>query len=724
MCNKYIKLVLLFCLLLLSQGQPLCSEEEEMDFERQGGESNLMQDLLIVNYWNKRLFEKFPVVYDHLLQGGYFSMPSARMGEEGEISVGYAWVPPYYQYNLKLQLVDFLEVSGSYRVFRGIDDPVLTCMGFGDYSDKGANVKISLFKPEDSRYQIPGLAIGLEDFMGTSSFKTYYAVLTQVFLDYNLEVSLGYGTHRIRKWFGGLNWMPFRHSRHSYLRDISIVCEYDAIPYKDEFIEKHPKGRSKRSPINFGLKYHFWDVLDLSLSYIRGKEFACSISSTYNFGKTAGLVPKIENKLPYTAPINLQPLGPLRPEDVMVQDFIFAMLEQGMDVVDAWLSYEGDQKVLRLKIINQIYRDESCLKERIMAILAAITPQDIDKVIVEVSAFVVSVQEYHFNMEFLRRYKSKEIGRYEFDLLTPLKEVSQPNYYESKLLFSKPKDRLNLELFPRTQSLFGSSRGKFKYALGLTLGINGFLYDDIYYSICLGYFALSDMHGIGDIDQLNPSQLLHVRTDVINYYKQKSITIDEAYLEKIWNWGKGWYTRIALGLLEIEYAGVGTEWLYYPVNSEWAVGMEFAVLKKRTPDSWGFTDYVRKLDGFKPRWVPFIGTQYFLNVYYDWSCTSLEFKVSAGKFLADDFGVRMEISRYFPSGLQVGFWYTLTNGHDRINGHTYYDKGVFFSMPLDIFYTKSSRSRWGYGMSAWLRDVGVRACTGTELYNIINQQRQ
>ncbi|MFI5342675.1 MAG: YjbH domain-containing protein [Chlamydiales bacterium] len=66
----------------------------------------------------------------------------------------------------------------------------------------------------------------------------------------------------------------------------------------------------------------------------------------------------------------------------------------------------------------------------------------------------------------------------------------------------------------------------------------------------------------------------------------------------------------------------------------------------------------------------------------------------------------------------------LTNGHDRINGHTYYDKGVFFSMPLDIFYTKNNRSRWGYGMSAWLRDVGVRACTGTELYSIINQQRQ
>lgn len=721
MLEKCIQFVLLFC--LFSFGQVCCLSADEFDFEDQK-ESNLMQDLLLVDYLNKHLNERFPVVYDHLLQGGYFSMPSARMGEEGEVSIGYAWVPPYYQYNLKLQLVDFLEVSGSYRVFRGVDDPILTPLGFGDYSDKGANVKLALFKPEDSHYRIPGLAIGLEDFMGTGSFKTYYAVLTQVFLDYNLEISLGYGTHRIRKWFGGLNWMPFRHSSHSFMQNLSFVMEYDAIPYKDEHLEKHPKGRVKRTPFNFGIKYRLWDMLDLSVAYIRGDKVAVSVSTTYNFGSTKGLMPKIDDQLPYKAPINLQSIGPLRPEDVMVQDFNFAFMEQGLDISEAWITYENCQKVLRLKIINLIYREESCLKERIVAIIGALTPQDINKVIVVIDTFLVPVQEYHFNMEFVRRYQNREIGRYEFNLLTPMKEVTKTNIYESKRIFYREKDRLNFEIYPRTQTLFGSSRGKFKYSLGLTLGINGFLYDDIYYSIRLGYFAFTDLDKVNDIDVLNPSQLPNVRTDVVNYYKKKSITLDEAYLEKIWNWKKGWYTRLALGMLEIEYAGVASEWLYYPVNSEWAVGMDFAVLKKRTPDSWGFTSYVRKLHGLRPSWLPFVGTQYFLNIYYDWKCTGLGFKVSTGKFLAGDFGTRMEVSRFFPSGLQVGFWYTLTNGNDHINGHIYYDKGVFFSMPLDIFYTKSSRSRWGYGMSAWLRDVGVRACTGTELYFLINQQRQ
>ena len=75
--------------------------------ENEEGESNLLQDLMIVNYWNNRLNEKFPVTYNHLLEGGYFSMPSARMGPEGELAVGYGYVHPYIHYNLKFQLADF-----------------------------------------------------------------------------------------------------------------------------------------------------------------------------------------------------------------------------------------------------------------------------------------------------------------------------------------------------------------------------------------------------------------------------------------------------------------------------------------------------------------------------------------------------------------------------------------------------------------------------------------
>lgn len=686
--------------------------------------SRLMQDLLTVNYWDQRLNEKFPVTYDHLLQGGYFNMPSARMAAEGVIGIGYAWVPPYYQYNLKLQLIDFLEVSGSYRIFKGIDDPILTPLGFGDYSDKGANLKLALFKPEDSHYQIPGLAIGLEDFMGTSSFKAYYAVLTQVFLNYHLEVSIGYGAKRIRGWFGGVNWMPFRSSSYSWLQNLSLTCEYDAIPYHDKEIEKHPKGRRQRTPFNIGIKYHLWDLLDLSFSYIRGDQFAFSVASSYNFGMTEGLIPKYESVLPYRAPVNLQELGIVRPEDVMVQELQFAMNSQGLDMTKALIGNPQGCKTLRLHVANLAYREEQNFKERVVAILAALVPQDIELVIIVVDAFLVDVQQYHFCMPMVRRYKNKKMGKFEFNLLTAYKEVSTPCQGEFRTIFCKQKERVNFELMPRTQTLFGSSRGKFKYAAGLTFAVNGFFKGDVFYSVQLGKFFLSDFDQVKDVDRLNPSQLINVRSDVVRYYQQTSFTLDEAYLEKVWNLGKGWYSRIAMGYFEIEYAGTAFECLYSPAKSNWAVGIDCAILKKRAYKGWGFTNRVRKLDGFVPHWLPFTGSQGFLNIYYNWTCADIELKLSLGKFLANDCGARFEVSRYFQSGMRVGFWYTLTNGNDRINDQTYYDKGIFFSVPLDIFYSRSSRSRWGYGMSAWLRDVGVKAANGSELYNLIYLQRQ
>ena len=147
-------------------------------------------------------------------------------------------------------------------------------------------------------------------------------------------------------------------------------------------------------------------------------------------------------------------------------------------------------------------------------------------------------------------------------------------------------------------------------------------------------------------------------------------------------------------------------------------------MKKRKLNSWfEFENKIRKLDGFKPTYHKFTGSQYFLNIYWEWAYARVDFRVKLGKFLANDWGCRYEVSRYFPSGLRVTLWYTHTNGHDRVNSQTYYDKGVAFTMPLDIFYTRCERGVWGYGMSAWLRDVGVFAYTGQELYYLINNQR-
>lgn len=688
-------------------------------------QANLLNDLLIVDFWNRRLQDRLPVTYNHLLQSGYFAMPSARMSPDGEIGIGYSHTPPYRNYNLRCQVLNCLEITGNYRVFKGIKDPVLSPFGFGDLSDKGANFKLAIFRPEDSDYKLPGLAIGCEDFIGTRAFHAQYIVLTQVLLKYNLEMSLGYGRHRIKGFFGGINWFPFRKCCWKPLQGLSLTAEYDATPYHKEHIEKHPGGRAQHSPINFGVKYRMWDYFDCSLSYIRGDALAFSVSGFYNFGYTKGFLPKIDDPLPYTNPINIEPLGPRRPEDTFTQEIIFAFREQGFDLLDIYLtSNPCRQKGLRLNVLNESFRLEKQVRERLNYLLANLMPADIDEVVVVIYSEGFPIQEYHFQMDYVRKFAANEICCYELQTLTPMTEVTWPDPCTTTRLFSRRRNLFNFELSPRTYTFFGSATGKFKYSVGLHAAVNGFLKHDVYYSVLLGYTLFDDIGKCSDFDRLNPSQLINVRTDIIRYYQQKGFTLDEAYLQKTWTLGRGWYARLGGGYFEVEYGGAATEFLYYPLKSCWAIGVEGAIFKKRNFCGLGFTNKIRKLDGFIPTYRKFLGSQYFLNLYYDWKNAHLDFKISIGKFLANDFGVRYEMSRYFPSGLRLTIWYTTTNGHDKVNCRTYYDKGVAFTLPFDIFYTHSERTRWYYGLSAWLRDVGVQAYTGMQLYELINDQRQ
>jgi hypothetical protein len=682
----------------------------------------LMRDLLTVSQVDEHLNERVPVGYNFLQQGGYIIMPSGRMGEEGEIGFGYASVPPFRVYSARCQYFSNIELSGNYRIFSGIDDPVFGHMGFGEQADKGANIKFALWRPEDSRYFLPGIAVGIDDVIGTRAFNGRYVVLTQVWPKYNFEFSVGYGAKRIKQWFGGISWMPFRKSGLSLLEPLSFVAEYDATDYRHD---PHPDGRDRKTHINFGVKYRAWNYIDLTASCIRGNHFSFAGSIFYNFGETCGFQPKVDDPLPYISPINTEQLGCLRPEDVMVNDFYYVFWDQGFDLSEVWISFnECGEKVLRLSVYNAAYRNIWDVRRRLNYILASLTPSDIEYVYITMLAEGFPIQEYHYNMAFVRAFSDQSIGARELNLLTPQCEVSYPDPCCSQRLFKENREILCYEILPRTQTFFGSSKGKFKYALGIDAAFNGFLYDDIYYDMLVGYTAFTSIKDTRDVDILNPSQLLNVHSDVTRYYKQRALTCERLYLQRSWNLGRGFYSRLSGGWFEIEWGGTALEALYYPVNSCWAIGAEAAILWKRKVLGLGFTNTIRKMDGFIPTYVRnFTGSQAFVDFYYDLIPCQLNFKVALGKFLANDFGARFEVCRYFDSGLQISFWYTRTNAHDKINGETYYDKGFAISMPLDIFYSYSSRERFGYAMSAWLRDCGYRSCTGTRLYDSIHDQR-
>jgi hypothetical protein len=685
----------------------------------------LIRDLQTVERIDQELNYQVPVTYNSFLQGGYINMPTARMGEEGEVGIGFSYVPPYHNYNVRCQPLSFLEITGNYRVFTGIPDPVFGSLGFGDYSDKGLNVKFG-FRPEDSDYKWPGLVLGFDDILGTRSFRSTYIVATQVFKQFNFNISLGYGFDRIHKLYGGIEWMPFYNCYALPLfRTLSFVTEYDATNYTNPVREPHPDGRDRKTHWNIGLKYRIFDYFDLTTSYVRGHKFSFAVSAFYNFGDTEGFVPKKDDPLPYCYPTNNECIHPtFRPHHILAQEFNFALRDQGFLLMDMWLEHMTCKgKILRLKIYNEKWPTEPQVREHLNDIVSNLTPADIDFVYVVIEGEGFPVQEYHYNMIFVREYEACRINSCALAMLTPICELTQPDPCLSEKIFTHARDYIELLLLPRTYTAFGSATGKFKYSLGVTLGVKGFLYYDLYYEVLVGKDLVSQLHGLNDVDVLNPSQLINVKTCYTNYYKFNGFSIDKAFVQKIWNYGKGFYFRTAGGYFDIVYGGAAFEAIYCPIDSPWAIGFEYDMFWKRPVGGLKFTNHIRKLNGYIPTIVPYHGRQYYLDLYYSWRCPQIDFRLSVGQFMAFDYGVRYEVGKTFESGLRLYIWYTTTNAHDILNGHVYYDKGIGFSMPLDVFYTHSSRDRWGYKISAWQRDCGYRAPSGKRLYDIIQEQR-
>ncbi|HVJ13428.1 MAG TPA: YjbH domain-containing protein, partial [Burkholderiales bacterium] len=99
--------------------------------------------------------------------------------------------------------------------------------------------------------------------------------------------------------------------------------------------------------------------------------------------------------------------------------------------------------------------------------------------------------------------------------------------------------------------------------------------------------------------------------------------------------------------------------------------------------------------------------------------------VRAGRFLAKDEGVRMEVKRRFASGFEVGAWYTVTNGNDITSPGTpsnpYYDKGIFMAMPLDTMLAYDTQSVASFALAPWTRDVGQMVVSPGDLARIVER---
>ena len=198
--------------------------------------------------------------------------------------------------------------------------------------------------------------------------------------------------------------------------------------------------------------------------------------------------------------------------------------------------------------------------------------------------------------------------------------------------------------------------------------------------------------------------LPHVRSDETEYIKHGAYGF--SYLRGVYRarLAEDLFVEAKAGYLEDMYMGAGGQILWRPDGDRFAIGADlYQVWKRDFNRLFGAQDYT-VLTGH-------------VSLYYQSPWHGLNFALHAGRYLARDKGITLEITRRFASGVEIGGYVTVTNVPSNKIGQSNLDKGVIIRIPLEWALPIFSQSSFDYAMHSATHDCGQRLTDDDSLYD-------
>jgi hypothetical protein len=653
-------------------------------------------------------------------QSGLITMPDGRVADDGVLRMGASYLRPYEGFWSSISLLPRLELSGRYTVIRGLSSGL--GRGFDDYKDKAFDAKLVLLK-EDRWW--PNLALGSQDFTGTGVFKARYATLSRRIGD--TDYTVGYGNERIDGLFGGL-----RHTV-SWNRNVSLVVEYDANDYAGDLRAAESGADRRDGGWTYGIEYRKnWFGVQLAA---QGDDLGGNAFVSVPLMKRE-FVPKIHEPPPY----------PKRQPDVNLQQWLAdtdsaARLAQALyrqDFKNITLGFDGHTLIVSLtnRRISHIGRAVG----RAARTLLALGPADMRALRITYTENGLPLLTYNFSdTHKLQRYFDGLLSRGQLDhyldisypdprvqarrsgeaieipatgAVVPRRAARRND--EGHLLSYRfeGRDLSTFQLIPVNVGVFfndpnGAARFNFFTRANYTrqIGRGRFFESSAEFSL---------YENVSKVSQSSNSTLPHVRSDIARYLEGNKgrFKLTRLLVNQFNQPAQRVYTRATAGIYEMMFAGAGGQVLYLPKRGNWATDVSVDWLRQRaTAGLFDFDDYST---------VTALGA-----LHYRIPAWGLTATARAGRFLARDEGVRLELKRRFRSGITVGAWYTRTNGNDITSpgsrGDPYFDKGLFVSIPLGSMLTRDTKARSELALSPWTRDVGQMVVSPGDLYTTLER---
>ena len=661
-------------------------------------------------------------------QSGYVNMPSAQVESDGTFSIGYSFDQPYGALWMTSTVLPFLQVTGRFVSVNGIPGFSNTAGDYGSeygrYKDKVIDAKVRLLN--ESTW-LPGIAVGASDMFGTALFKGQYVVATKTFgAAKNIEASIGYGRKRPDGLFAGARWAPT--SKPNW----ALVAEYDANDYQNDFRASETAAGKRRKGPAVGVEYR-WGWLGAQLARHRD-HFSANLYASIPLSERE-FIPKILEPAYFKAsqaPARAQS-SDWRQDPKYATALVAALVKQDFKNVRVQL----DGGALNLQLTNSRITNMGRAVGRAARTALAFAPLGTRSIKVTYTKLEQPLATYEFlDMASLTDYLSGLTKRDAFLQTVVVRYADESDRIEDDnasmaaavagdgaigvhvgrdgnvvQLSSEDREDNRFKLTPKLGFFFNDPSGALRYDASISANYDKRLASGLYFNSAL---RLSVFENISGVTQESNSLLPHVRTDVADYKRGGRFKLNKLMVNKYMNPAEHWYTRLSGGFYEEMYRGVGGQALYLPKDARWAADLSVDAVQQR-----GFKGWFDKRDY---ETVTALGALHY-RLPYDITAT-----VRAGRFLAQDEGARLEFKRRFRSGVEVGVWYTRTNGHDITSPGSptspYHDKGVFLSIPLNSMLPSDSQASAGFSIAPWTRDVGQMVASPGDLYDLMEQPRR
>ena len=647
---------------------------------------------------------------------GLINLPSARMHKAGTIGFTWSHADPYLRGSIMGYPFDWFEASYQYTdVNNKLYSDSIAFSGKQSYKDKSFDAKFRLFK--ETTY-LPQVAIGFRDFGGSSLFAAEYIVGSKLIGNIDFTLGMGFGTlsnDTISNPFtnlssrfetrrtdtrgdtqgGEINYATFlAGERAGIFGGVEIFLprfggtrlkiEYDSTNYGPDGEGYLPVAQDKE--FNYSFIYPVTKNFHLKLGYIR--------NNTLNFGFS--LAGNYASKDPYIAKRD-------KPKDIPNAEVLrtFVNAEEAEYLYKSSLKYLSESRLLlqtaqvdnsRLTVTyaQSRFLSNPVALGRMSRILDQISPELID----EFTLININADTGMFAVDIPRDDFRKYLDLNKTDALLESVEIYQaePGVHNTHDYQPKP-------LLPQTLWKFSPA---IRSQIG---GPDGFYFGDLSLSVhsetiitrrfnIVGVGSIGIINTFDELKLASDSIIPHVRTDIVKYLKASTdYHITRLQTNYFSNPARSIYTKLSAGIFEPMFMGYGGEVLYKPFDRDYGIGLELWKVYQR--------EY-RQLFGRKfDKYNTLTG---HVNLYYREPTTRVLLHIKGGRYLAEDSGFTFNVSRAFRSGLNMGVFFSLTDISKEEFGEGSFDKGFFFSIPIQVFFDEYSRGQAGFGLRPLTRD--------------------